>query len=416
MFTVSLVVSLLVVLVIAMRQWLPPALRIWHVMAAGALVLLLAGEIEPGAALAAIDWNVIAYLFGVFSIAAALYDSGISHALGRRLGRSGQSSRAFLLFLLAAAGGAAALTNDAAAVIGVPVALMLAGAFGWPPGVPLVALCAAVTVGSMATPIGNPQNILVATSGGVPRPLADFALWLAVPSLASLAFAWFWLARLLPAADAPAAPERHVLPLPQDTPRTWPAYAAAFLLIALIGADGLQGALGQRAGLPYGAISLIACAPVYLFGRRRLRTLREVDWATLIFFAAMFVVTAALMRLGALQAMLAAFRGDLGDPATAAVVAFWGSQVVSNVPLVTLYLQLLPDAPLSTLMMLAGVATLAGNLLVISAASNVIVVQQAEKFGPTPFTFWRFAWMMLPVTVVSVALTYGWVSLLDVLL
>ncbi|MDA0952122.1 MAG: SLC13 family permease, partial [Proteobacteria bacterium] len=115
MFTVSLVVSLLVVLVIAMRQWLPPALRIWHVMAAGALVLLLAGEIEPGAALAAIDWNVIAYLFGVFSIAAALYDSGISHALGRRLGRSGQSSRAFLLFLLAAAGGAAALTNDAAA-------------------------------------------------------------------------------------------------------------------------------------------------------------------------------------------------------------------------------------------------------------------------------------------------------------
>ena len=130
----------------------------------------------------------------------------------------------------------------------------------------------------------------------------------------------------------------------------------------------------------------------------------------------MFVVTATLMRSGALQAMLAAFRGDLGDPATAAVVAFWGSQVVSNVPLVTLYLQLLPDAQLPTLMMLAGIATLAGNLLVISAASNVIVVQQAEKFGPTPFTFWRFAWMMLPVTVVSVALTYGWVSLLDVLL
>ena len=41
-------------------------------------------------------------------------------------------------------------------------------------------------------------------------------------------------------------------------------------------------------------------------------------------------------------------------------------------------------------MMLAGISTLAGNLFIISAASNVIVVQQAEKFGQKPFTFWQF--------------------------
>jgi len=416
MITLSLVVSLLIVLVIALRQWLPPVLRIWHVMTAGAAVLVLAGEIGPGEAFAAIDWNVIAYLFGVFSIAAALYDSGISHALGRRLGRSGQAPRAFLLFLLAAAGGAAALTNDAAAVIGVPVALMLARGFGWPPALPLVALCAAVTIGSMATPIGNPQNILVATSGGVTRPIVDFALWLAVPSLASLAFAWFWLARQLPSPGTPVPRERHDLPLPHAVPRVWPAYTAAALLLVLIAGDSLLRASGFDTSLPYGVASLLACAPIYLFGRRRLRTLREVDWATLVFFIAMFVVTAALLRSGSLQAMLGTVHGALGDPGVTAMIAFWGSQVVSNVPLVTLYLQLLPDASLPTLMMLAGIATLAGNLLVISAASNVIVVQQAEKFGPAPFTFWRFAWMMLPITFVSVALTFGWVILLDAVL
>ena len=61
-------------------------------------------------------------------------------------------------------------------------------------------------------------------------------------------------------------------------------------------------------------------------------------------------------------------------------------------------------------MMLAGLSTLAGNLFVISAASNVIVVQQAERFGQTPFTFWQFTFSMLPISLVSVAVTYGWIA------
>jgi Na+/H+ antiporter NhaD/arsenite permease-like protein len=63
-----------------------------------------------------------------------------------------------------------------------------------------------------------------------------------------------------------------------------------------------------------------------------------------------------------------------------------------------------------TLMMLGGISTLAGNLFIISAASNVIVVQQAERFGQKPFTFWQFTAAVLPITLVSVAVTYAWVT------
>ena len=56
-----------------------------------------------------------------------------------------------------------------------------------------------------------------------------------------------------------------------------------------------------------------------------------------------------------------------------------------------------------------AMSTLTGNLFIISAASNVIVVQQAEKFGAEPFTFCQFTRLVLPVTVVSIAVTYGWV-------
>ncbi len=409
MITASLIVSAIIFLAIALRQWLPTAVRIWHIMVTGALANLALGEITPGGAWAAIDWNVIAYLFGVFSIGAALYDSGISHALGKHLAARGHGDRALLLFILAMALCSAVLTNDAAAVIGTPIALMLAAALGWRPVVPLLALCAAVTIGSMATPVGNPQNILIATGGGLASPVATFGLWLGVPSVLSLAFAYLWLRRSLVRVPA-SAPAADGLPLPHTSPRTWPAWTAGGLLVVLVCADSIAGRFGHAGLIPLGAASLIACLPVYLFGKRRLRTLRQVDWATLAFFVAMFVVTGALLQSGALQAMLGAHQTRLSEPDITAAIAFWGSQAVSNVPLVQIYLELLPDRQVPNLMMLAGIATLAGNLFIISAASNVIVVQQAEKFGRHPFHFWQFAWMMLPVTVVSVIVTWAWVT------
>ena len=414
MITVSFVVSTAIFVIIALRQWLPRALRIWHVMVAGAAILLVLGEITPRDALAAVDWNVIAYLFGVFSIGTALFDNGVSHAAGARLARAGNGHRVFLLFILAMALCAAVLTNDAAAVIGTPIALMLARAMGWRPVVPLLALCAAVTIGSMATPIGNPQNILIATAGGLPSPVLTFALWLGVPALLSLAFACLWLRRHL--AGSQTQGEGAPLPAPHAKPRTWPAWLATALLVVLVVGDSIAGLFGHHGLLPLGGASLLACLPIYLFGKRRRRTFLEVGWTTLAFFVAMFVVTGALLQSGSLQAMLGPLQARLGEPGITATIAFWASQIFSNVPLVQIYLELLPDRQVPNLMMLAGISTLAGNLFIISAASNVIVVQQAERYGQHPFHFWRFAWMMLPVTVVSVVLTWVWVTWLSTLL
>ena len=78
--------------------------------------------------------------------------------------------------------------------------------------------------------------------------------------------------------------------------------------------------------------------------------------------------------------------------------------------MVEIYLNLLPESDAATLMLLAAMSTLAGNLFIISAASNVIVVQQAERFGAKPFTFWQFSRLVLPVTLVSIAVTYTWVT------
>jgi len=408
MFSTSLAVSCAIFLLIAMRQWLPARIRIWHIMGAGAVVLLGLGEISLQDAFQAIDWNVIAYLFGVFAIGSALYDSGISHAIGARITNADRPELAFAVFILATALCAAVLTNDAAAVIGTPIALMLARALNWSAIVLLVALCASVTVGSMVSPVGNPQNILIATAGHFDNPIGTFASWLIVPTLASLAFVFVWLGRKIRNGSSSDVMDGD-LPDPHDEPRTWPAYLGTALLIVLIAADSVLEGGGSGHSVPFGVASLIACAPIFLFSNRRVQTFREVDWPTLAFFVAMFVVTGSLLQSGSLQAMLGDLQTRLGELPITAGISFWASQLFSNVPVVDIYLKLLHEGEIPNLMMLAGISTLAGNLFIISAASNVIVVQQAEKFGQTPFTFWQFTLMVLPITVVSVALTYGWV-------
>jgi len=115
MITASLVVSCLILFLIAIRQWLPSSLRIWHIRVAGAVILLLLGEIKPGSAFRAIDWNVIADLLGVFVIAATLYDSGISHAIGARIAAMHHPGLVPLVLIVIAALCSAELTNDAAA-------------------------------------------------------------------------------------------------------------------------------------------------------------------------------------------------------------------------------------------------------------------------------------------------------------
>lgn len=410
MLSTSLVVSCVVFLLIAVRQWLPRFVRIWHIMTAGAAILLVLGEISPLAAVKAVDWNVIVYLFGVFAIGSALYDSGISHTIGERIVATGRPARSFLIFILATALCSAVLTNDAAAVIGTPIALMLARALNRPPVTLLIALCATVTVGSMVSPVGNPQNILIATAGHFDNPVGTFALWLAVPTLASLAFVFVWLGRALRRGPSAAGSTLVDLPPPHSEPRTWPAYLGTALLVVLVGADSLLERSASGVSVPFGVASLVGCAPIFLFSNRRLQIFKEIDWPTLAFFAAMFVVTGSLLKSGSLQALLGSLQDRLDEPTVTAAISFWASQLFSNVPVVDIYLKLLPNGEVPNLMMLAGISTLAGNLFIISAASNVIVVQQAEKFGQTPFTFWQFSLAVLPITIVSVGLTYGWIA------
>ncbi|MEO1194141.1 MAG: SLC13 family permease [Pseudomonadota bacterium] len=410
--SISLGVSLAVFLLIAGREWLPSFPKIWQIMVAGALVLLASGEIGLHEALAAVDWNILLYLFAVFSIGRALYDNGLSHRIAEGLISLKSQRRALLAFVGLFAAMSAILTNDAAAIIGTPIALLLARRMGCDATLLLIVLCVTVTVGSMATPVGNPQNLLIAASGGVPAPVLTFFVWLIVPTLLCLGLVFVWLLRALRRQEAG---ESDPPPFEESSSRLWPLYIAVIILVVLVVGESVLAAINPAWGFPLGLAAAVAALPVYLFSPTRLKTFTRLDWPTLAFFVAMFIVTGALIQSGSLQALLGETLSHMTQPLATAGISFVGSQVVSNVPLVDIYLKLLPRYEVDNLMMLAAVSTLAGNVFIISAASNVIVLQVAERLGGPEITFTRFTRLVLPIGLVTTALTVGWILLLRAL-
>jgi Na+/H+ antiporter NhaD/arsenite permease-like protein len=150
-------------------------------------------------------------------------------------------------------------------------------------------------------------------------------------------------------------------------------------------------------------IALIPAAPILAISPRRVEVLRNIDWRTLIFFAAMFVLMESVWESGFFQSFIAGLGLNITSLATILLISALLSQFISNVPLVALYLPVLMNAGATTtgLMALAAGSTIAGNLFILGAASNVIIIQNAEKkFGET-LTFLDFAKIGMILTAIN---------------
>ncbi|HEY3645087.1 MAG TPA: SLC13 family permease, partial [Gammaproteobacteria bacterium] len=116
---------------------------------------------------ALVDWPTLSTMAGLLLLTAGIEASGFLHRFAARITQRVHDERSLALFLAGASALlAAALTNDIALFIVVPLTLTLAD-YAALPVARLVAFEAlAVNVGSMLTPIGNPQNIFLWQSSG----------------------------------------------------------------------------------------------------------------------------------------------------------------------------------------------------------------------------------------------------------
>ena len=138
-----------------------------------------------------------------------------------------------------------------------------------------------------------------------------------------------------------------------------------------------------------------------------------MDYAVLVFFVAMFVVTAALWDSGAISLFMKYLptpnpNDVLQSNALISLYSVTFGQILSNVPFVNLYNYIMiangfTGAHVVPWMMLEASSTISGNLTILGAASTVIIIQAAESRGVRAFSFLEFFKIGSVVTVVNLA-------------
>ncbi|MGE5336853.1 MAG: anion transporter [Gemmatimonadota bacterium] len=367
----------------------------------GAIALVAIGELTPEQAAQSIHLPTLLLLFSFMVISAQMRLGGFYGWVTQHIAALRLPPAALLAMVISVTAALSAVfSNDIVCLAVAPVLAEACLRRGLDPVPFLLALACAANIGSAATLIGNPQNMLL---GQVLRlPFGAYFLEAIVPVLLGLATLWVilawqsrgrWRAPLPPTASGRAG----------DTPLDrWQTAKGLTVAVALIAAFLFS-------GLPRDVAALTG-AGLLLMSRRlhSANTLGLVDWELLILFIGLFVVNHALERTGVTAEVvrwLAAQGFALSEPGPLFAATLALSNVVSNVPAVML---LLPAAtkPFSG-PMLALVSTLAGNLLIVGSIANIIVVDAARRQG-IAIDWRRHLRTGLPVTLATLAITAAW--------
>ncbi len=370
----------------------------------GAIAMVASGALSTGAAFHALDMPTLLLLYALMVVSAQLRLGGFyAHAA---LGLSQLLARPvrFLALLMGASAAlSAVLTNDIICLTFTPIvaAALLRARLNPVPF--LLGLAVATNIGSAATIIGNPQNMLIGQTAHL--NFAAFLGWCLPPSLLALALAWAYLAWLYRDRFhlAAAAPGVAVEEPPYDAHQSRKGLVAVALLMALFFTQ-----------LPRELVAITIAG--WLLCSRKMTTsslLGLVDWHLLTLFCGLFVVIRGLELTHLpeqLPGWLLAHGWNLQHLPGLALVTAALSNVVSNVPAVMLLTRLLPGAPVETNYVLALASTFAGNLFVIGSIANLIVIEQAKKLG-VAISFREHARTGVPVTVLSFLVLLVWLWL-----
>ncbi|OUO48191.1 hypothetical protein B5F79_02260 [Olsenella sp. An285] len=264
-----------------------------------------------------VDLRTLGLLFSLMTIMAALSRAGVFRAAGEALIsrlRSGTSAILGLVLLPFAA--SMLVTNDVALIAFVPFALLVLRMLGLERSsvFTVVMMTIAANLGSMLTPIGNPQNLYLYSASGM-----GFGEFVALMLPYALLSATLLVASVLAYGalhdGLPMTGERPTLPeAPAVRKRSVAPWAALFAL-----------ALAAVAHVvPVPALVAATVAVALAFDRR---ALAEVDFGLLLTFVAFFVFVGNVGRIGAVDGLLSSLVS--GNELAVSVAA---SQVVSNVP------------------------------------------------------------------------------------
>ena len=394
-------------------------------LGAAIVVLFVGDEFDQELAIESVDFNTIGLLAGMMILVYLTQQTGVYDYIAIRAGQF--SGGRPLLLVLSLAGTTAVLSafldNLTTILLVVPITFLLADAFDIDP-IPLVIIeVIASNIGGTATLIGDPPNIIIA--GATDLSFNDFLFNLAPVVIVAFAavIAFLFLvyrsrlqieerARTLVMDLDANASIRNMKELRRTGPVLLLTVLAFFAHQALHIEPATVALTGAAVGL------LVTTIPLE-------EALAKLEWPTLFFFVALFVMVGALEATGAIEEVATAVKDLTGGDRTAELFGvLWtgaiGSAIVDNIPFTTAMIpvvdQLLDGRTDDAYWWALSLgACFGGNATIIAAAANVAAAGLTERAGQ-PIGFMPFLRIGIPVTLISLAIASGYVGLRYIIL
>ncbi|RQV15198.1 citrate transporter [Burkholderia cenocepacia] len=361
----------------APRRWLGWLAQepVLSVLALGLIVLQWVRPQPFSVLVDRVDWQTVATLAGLLMLTKALELSGCLMWLAHRIVHHVHSERGLAMLLVGFAAVLSMwLTNDVALFVVVPLMVSLRALTPLPFRRLVIVVALAVNAGSVATPLGNPQNLFLWQLSGV--SFGRFVVTLGPLALALMALLLVLTALMFRAKPLDLSGDAAALPVQRMHALIAAVLFAAFVLLA-----------DAHHPLP----GLVGVA-IVLFAVKRDAVLK-IDWLLLLIFVLMFVVLRSAAALPVVHDAIA--HAQLDSPLRVYAAGAVLSQVISNVPAAILLSEFTHDWRA-----LAFGVSVGGFGFAIGSLANLIAVRLAKE----PRMWLPFHLVSIPFALVSAAL------------
>lgn len=382
----------------------------------GGVTLLLVKVIDQQDAVSFIDYTTIGVLIGMMIIISIIKRTGLFQYLAIKSAKiaKGDPKKLIIVFGIVTAVLSAFLDNVTTVLLMAPVTMVIAKMIEINPIPFMMTEVICSNIGGTATLIGDPPNIMIGSATGI-----SFAAFLTNlgPVIFIILAVTVFLLQFIYRRELAVADElkEHVMTLDEKSSIVDKGLLIKSLIILVLVVAGffLHNVIGYESSV----VALAGAALLLLVSKADIEEiLIEIEWATIFFFAALFVLVGTLEEVGIIPALgKTLLNVTNGNLVITGLVILWGSAIISafldNIPFVAAMIPLIKTLgdisgmdimPLWWALSLG--ACLGGNGSLVGASANVVVAGMMAK-EEHKITFGGFLKTGFPLMILSVAVS-----------
>jgi len=354
------------------------------------LVGLMLGFYSEEEAVATLDTNTLGLLLGMMMLVALLEPTGFFQYLAVWVARLAKGHPVRLLVLLGAVTSVVSmfLDNVTTVVLIAPVTILICEIMGLNPQPFLIAEALLSDTAGVATLVGDPPNILIASAADL--SFVDF-LTHSLPIVVVVWFVALLTIRLLFRKELAVTPEYPDAILELSPDEALKDRKSAIKVLYVIGGAILLFLLEEILHISPALIALGAAAAGLLLVQPDIKVLlKRIEWDVLLFFGALFIMVGGMEQAGVMGAFSSLFTmGEGLSPVVLGLIILWvvaiASAFIDNIPITIALIPVILDLasaginPNPLWWALAFGAGFGGNGTIIGSTANVVVVSLSER-------------------------------------